>query len=190
MTTPTVFLPSIGRTSHDTMTCGLSQQPTEIGASISSAAASPAKTSVTPEPSEGLPASEAGYGQSSPGSLASFDHGSSLWKTSQRCLFEGWETFSETWPRSGTMRNGTVFRLPQLVPLNSATGCGLLPTLVAGDSRGSRNGTAKGRSLSDGMTMTDWLWVNVGRGTLDPGSAEQMMGFPEGWTDLDASATP
>ena len=183
---PAVFSPSIGLMCHDMTTCVRSQQPSEIGRSISSAAASHARTSVTPEPSEVWQDPAAGSGQSSPESLASFDRDTSLWKTSQRCLFEGWETFSETWPRSGTMRNGIAFRLPQLVPLSSATGCGLLPTLVAGDSRGGRNGTAKGRSLSDGMTLTDWLWVNVGRGTLDPGSGEQIMGFPEGWTDLDA----
>jgi hypothetical protein len=40
------------------------------------------------------------------------------------------------------------------------------------------------------MTLTDWLWVNVGRGTVSPGSAEQMMGFPIGWTDLGVSETP
>jgi len=157
---------------------------------MSSAAASPARTSAEQARNADSLASGADCGGSSHGSLANYDHDSSLWKTSQRCLFEAWEQFSETWPRSGMTRSGTAYRLPQLVPLSSATGCGLLPTLVAGDSRGSRNGTAKGRSLSDGMTLTDWLWVNVGRGTVSPGSAEQMMGFPIGWTDLDASATP
>jgi hypothetical protein len=34
------------------------------------------------------------------------------------------------------------------------------------------------------MTMTDWLWVNVGRGRLHPESAEWMMLWPQGWTGL------
>jgi hypothetical protein len=39
------------------------------------------------------------------------------------------------------------------------------------------------------MTMTDWLWVNVGRGRLHPESAEWMMLWPPGWTDLKPSGT-
>jgi hypothetical protein len=36
--------------------------------------------------------------------------------------------FSETWPRSGLMRNGIAYQLPPLVPLTDATGPGLWPT--------------------------------------------------------------
>ena len=180
---------STGPTFPSTTTCERSRRKATT-ASISSAEDSHAKTSATPEQNKDSQASAAGCGVSSPGSLASYDPDTSSWRTSQRCFIEGWAQFSETWPRSGLIRSGIAFRLPQLVHLSSATGSGLLPTLVAGDSRGGRNGTAKGRSLSDGMTLTDWLWVNVGLGMLDPGSAEQIMGFPTGWTALDASETP
>jgi hypothetical protein len=37
--------------------------------------------------------------------------------------------------------------------------------------------------------MTDWLWVNVGRGRLHPESAEWMMLWPVGWTDLKPLGT-
>jgi hypothetical protein len=186
---------STGPTCDDTTMCGHSRQHTHththrISESISSAAVFPAKTSATLETKKGCLVTEADCGKNSPASLARYDHATSSWRTSQRCFLGGWEQFSETFPRSGMTRNGIAFQLPQLVHLSSGIGCGLLPTLVAGDSRGGRNGTAKGRSLSDGMTLTDWLWVNVGRGTLDPGSAEQIMGFPAGWTALDASETP
>lgn len=180
---------STGQTCQSTTMCGRSRRKA-TGASTSSAADSPAKTSAMQARKSASQDCEVGCGQSSPGLLARYDRVSSLWKTSQRCLFEALETFSGRWPRSGMTRNGIAYRLPQLVPLSSAIGCGLLPTLVAGDSKGSRNGTATGRSLSDGITLTDWLWLNVEQGTLSPGSAEQMRGFPLGWTALDASETP
>ncbi len=51
------------------------------------------------------------------------------WKTWQHCLLGGWEEFSETWPRSGRMRNGIAYRRAPLVPLTSAIVSGsLLPT--------------------------------------------------------------
>jgi hypothetical protein len=40
-----------------------------------------------------------------------------VWETSQPSLFcEHWEAYSETFPRSGTMRNGRLFELPTWVP--------------------------------------------------------------------------
>jgi hypothetical protein len=37
--------------------------------------------------------------------------------------------------------------------------------------------------------MTDWLWLNVGRGRLHSESAEWLMGYPKGWTELPPSET-
>jgi len=56
-------------------------------------------------------------------SFAYWNQESLSWKTWQRCLLEGWTTFSGRWPRSGLMRNGIVYRLPPLVPRISGTGC-------------------------------------------------------------------
>lgn len=67
--------------------------------------------------------------------FASYDPPSSSWKTSQRSLVEGLETFSETWPRSGMMRGGTAYQLPPLAPLTAATGSGLLPTPEASNAK-------------------------------------------------------
>jgi hypothetical protein len=49
---------------------------------------------------------EADYGKKWRGSLAKWDRDSSSWKTHQLSLFGGLETFSETWPKWGIMRNG------------------------------------------------------------------------------------
>ena len=88
----------------------------------------PARTSALPAKAPDWPANDPASGANTPGSLARYDPATSLWKTSQLCLDGGRETFSETWPRSGTMRSGTAYRLPVLVRLTNATGSGLWPT--------------------------------------------------------------
>ena len=59
--------------------------------------ASRARTSPLQARAQALKASAAAYGRSTPELLASYDHASSSWRTSQRSLVEGWTEFSETW---------------------------------------------------------------------------------------------
>lgn len=101
------------------------------------AEASPARTSASQAKVQALKASAAAYGRSTPELLANYDPATSSWRTSQRCLVEGWTRFSETWPRSGLMRNGIAFQLPPLVRLTGATDCGLWPTPCANDDNKS-----------------------------------------------------
>ena len=186
--TPTVSgsSESTGPTSRSTTT----SEPCPQSTATSCAAGSPAKTSASLEQAPDLPESVQGCGGTWHEPLAWLAPDGLSWRTWQRCLVEGWTVYSQTFPRSGLMLSGIAYQLPMPVYHKPGRASGLLPTLIAGDARGSRNGTAKGRSLASGITMTDWLWVNVGHGLLDPGSAEQMMGFPPGWTDLEASETP
>jgi hypothetical protein len=135
---------------------GLRQQ-----ALMSSAAASPARTSATQARAQALMASAAGYGRSTPDLLASYDRASSSWRTSQLCLEGGLHVFSETWPRSGTMRNGTAFQLPPLVRLTDETGFGSWATPAAADATGSTGG-GQGRSLRTDVRM--WPTPNAGDG--------------------------
>jgi hypothetical protein len=72
-----------------------------------------------------------GSGLSSRGSYASYDPDTRLWKTYQGCLFEEWETFSGTWPSSGTLRNGAVYPLRPWALLISGSGSSLLGTPTA-----------------------------------------------------------
>lgn len=95
---------------------------------MSSAEASPARTSARPERELAFEATAAAYGRSTPDLLASLDPATSSWRTSQRCLVEGWTLFSETWPRSGMTRNGTAYALPTLAPHTYGTGFGSSPT--------------------------------------------------------------
>ena len=63
----------------------------------------------------------AGFGASTHGSFAYFDRASSSWRTCQRCLVEGSDEFSETWPRAGTMRNGIASAHPRRALRTNAT---------------------------------------------------------------------
>jgi C-5 cytosine-specific DNA methylase len=68
--------------------------------------------------------------------FAWFDQEARCWRTWQRCLVEGWEIFSGTWPRSGMTRNGIAFRRQPLVRPTFGTGSGsLLPTPEASNTK-------------------------------------------------------
>ena len=130
--------PSIGPTSHATTTCEVLPLTGSAQMELlpmSSVAASPARTSASLAPEQDLLASVPAYGSSTPELLANYDPASLSWRTSQRCLVEGWTAFSETWPRSGMMQSGIAYRLPPLAPLTDATASGLLPTPEASNTK-------------------------------------------------------
>jgi len=104
--------------------------------SISLQGASPAKTFQSQETKQEYKTERgAGYGQSAPVCLGSFDLNTPFLKTSQTCLMEngelGLSEFSGTFPRSGMMRSGTVYQLPNLARTITEIGSGLLPTPAA-----------------------------------------------------------
>ncbi len=101
-----------------------------------------------------LTASGPACGASSHGSFAFFDPATSSWRTCQHSLFEGCPEFSETWPGSGTMRSGTVFRLPPLVPRISAGGSLSLPTPRANERGQYQRG--RGQKGEERLTLTGY----------------------------------
>lgn len=124
----------------------------ESGLSTPSAADSRAKTSRWLEAVQVCSESEADFGESSPAWLASFDHASRSWRTSGLFEAEDSPQFSQTLPRSGMTRNGTLYLLPPLVRLIYASGCGssqLLPTPTQ-DSATMRTG----RYAQGGMPLS------------------------------------
>ena len=148
----------------------------------------PAKISRSQADVLGLKESAAAYGRNTLELLAKYDQVLSSWKTQQACLVSGWQEFSETWPVSGMMRSGIAYQLPPLALPISATASGLLPTLTARDFK-SDSCSPEFRAKRDAMTMGKTLpWV-LG-GLLNPKFCEWFMGFPEGWTELEASETP
>src|SRR5437588_5264648 len=95
--------------------------------SISSAGASPASPSPSLDDDWGRPTTD-GSGPNLPDAFARYDPVTSSWRMSQVSLFEGWETFSGTWPPAGTMRSGIVSPRPPLVPRTSVIGSSLWRT--------------------------------------------------------------
>jgi hypothetical protein len=175
---------------------------------MSSVAAYPVRTSALPERARALRASAAAYGQSSPELLARYDRATSSWRTSQLCLDGELSVFSETWPRSGLMRNGTAYQLPPLVRLTDATGFGSWPTPTADDADNVTRKSGQYQSLTRTVKMwpTPHSSMSTGVGTqgrdggqnlqtaiggsLNPTWVEWLMGFPLGWTDLGRWAMP
>jgi len=111
--------------------------------------------------------------------LASYDHSTSSWKTSQHCYIEDLAEFSGIWPRSGTMRNGIAYRLPQLAPLTGEIASGLLPTPTT-----QANQLAPSMQKHAGCRLLSKMAGGVG-GMVSPMMYEWQMGFPMGWTELD-----
>src|SRR3990172_688208 len=81
------------------------------------------------------------YGKNSVELLAKYDPDTQSWRTCQLSLVEtegdGLAEFSETWPRSGMMRNGIAYQLPPLVPLTVEIEFGSLPTPTSRDHKGA-----------------------------------------------------
>ena len=139
----------------------------------------------------------------------------SCWKTLQLSLIEDLTSFSETFPRAGMMHNGIVYRLQPSAPLTAEIGSGLWSTPTANDSKNSTfPPSQKNRGSIIGQLMRRWptplavngethkndcsrfscldVAVRDGKiaqeagGQLNPQWVEWLMGYPEGWTDLEA----
>lgn len=101
---------------------------------ISSLRDSRANLGVSPENGRGQQ-TRGGSGQKLKGSFAKWDRRSSFWKTLSVSAGAGSPEFSETWPLSGSMRNGTCFLLPKSERTTFGGGSFFWPTPVASDCK-------------------------------------------------------
>ena len=158
--------------------------------SMSLQAASPAKTSQSRDPSEALKASAADYGQSAPVLLGSFDPDTPSLRTSQTCLMEngelGLSEFFGTFPRSGMMRSGTVYQLPNLARTITEIGSGLWPTPKASDYKSVTSNIEYHKRRSSMELPCQVATVENDTSPMNPEWVEWLMGFPIGHTDLNA----
>jgi hypothetical protein len=130
--------PSIGPPSIDGATSEHGHNQPQ-NTSIASSVVFHAKTSPTPDTAKDWQVNDLDCGMSSQESFAKWDQDTLSWRTYQLSLLGGLIQFSGRWPRSGTMRNGIVFRHQPLVPRISAIESGSWVTPAASD--GTRGGT-------------------------------------------------
>ena len=184
------------------------------------AGGSPAKTFRPLEWGEDWGQSDPASGPSSCALLARYDPASRSWKTCQPLLpvhemrpEDGLVVFSETWPRSGMMRSGIAFRLPTLARAIRGTGYGLWQSpLTAYDGRSEtaflaakaradakrKAGLYKKGCGSPGMVDLRRAVLRSERALreipsdadLNPRWVEQLIGFPDGWLNIEPSETP
>jgi hypothetical protein len=173
------------RRSRSGMTCGPLTE--DLGEALLTAflAASRARTSASRVRAPDLTAIGRGFGASLPAWFAKWNQQLCEWRTPQCSLLEGSELFSETWPRSGLMLDGTCYPQPSLGRINCASASGLLPTLCARDYRYP----GKSRMERTGGKQGEVLPQIVG-GPLNPDWCEWFMGFPIGWTASEVLETP
>jgi hypothetical protein len=111
-----------------------------------------AKTSASQDQETDSTESAAASGVKWRGSFARYDRASSTWKTLQCSFLEDSIEYSETWPRSGAMRNGECYLRPMLAPRTYEKDSGFLPTPVAVDT-----GSLFNRSASAGAALRPTL---------------------------------
>jgi hypothetical protein len=185
---------NIGRTFLDTAMCA-SAALTTYQQSMSSRAASRASHTVQPG-SVAAQQMTATSGLNTADSFALLGPDGSWLKTYQgysQMTLDGFsEMFLETWPRSGTMRNGIAYRRAPLVRRMQENEYSLLPTPQARDGKGFYVITARQaeRRIADGrqLHLVHVLTLLLGwhdRAWMNPRFTEMVMGFPSGWTDLE-----
>ena len=171
----------------------------------SSAGDSRAPTCRMPDSGLGFKVNIPAFGSNMREWFASYSQGS--WWSRTLSLFSpgGLTRYSGRWPTSGTMQRGSAYELPTLVRPTEGNECSLWPTATAGDANSSGAAgysTASGRH--SGTTLTDAAVrkkryptptssdARRGRfrdatvGKLNPAWVDALMGFPDGWTEVEA----
>lgn len=118
----------------------------------------------------------------------------SSWKTSQTSLLEsadaGLLPSSVTWPRSGMMCSGTVYRLPPLAPFIGEIGYGLLPTPLKSDGISMKRFSIRSQVKSQIAGHQERIWPSllvISKFDLKRycKTIESLMGYPPRWTRLE-----
>ena len=206
---PAASSPSTGPMSPVTTISEPSRQNDLFGTvspSMSSAAASPAKTYQAQDRGPELLAKGLGYGERCLDLCATFDQSTQSLKMLQGCFLEkmgdGLTGFSQTWPRQGSIWNGNVYRHPQSALRTSEIEYTVLPTPTKMDGYAySLKQTLRSKETWETISGLTGLVVARVLGLtgkqkqkkkylVNPLLLEKMMGFPVGWTEIQVSGMP
>lgn len=170
----------------------------QMGLMISSALqpAGRAKISATPASEKASGETEVLYSEKSLDWLATFDPATSSWKTCQLCLpgitEGGLEVYSQPLPPSGTMRNGTLYRLAPLRDVylperhTAALESGLWPTPTSRDYKD----TGDCENVEENCLLGRAVQPSKEKGSLSPTWTAWLMGLPLDWLDLNGWKNP
>jgi len=151
----------------------------------------PVKTSAQQEKAEASKENEAVFGKKVPASSAKYNQGSRSWKTALCSQDEDSGLFSETWPKWGTMRNGVCWEAPTSVLGINANEYGFsVPTIGKNEYKGSSQKRFRGSPEYRGAKMSEGLRISATDPIyIHPNFAEQAMGWPITWTELQLLET-
>ena len=179
--------------------------------STSSTVVFPARTLASPAAEQAWQESEAGYFSRSQGSLARFDLALSSWRTWQRSLMETWEPLPKRLPDCGMSFDGELYPLSMwerrilenagfLWPTPCLPGNGgtngkskmkrlMAPTPNATAFNGGRLTGRKGKKNPERNNFQDFCSLRLKMRYPLPEFTEQIMGYPLGWTRIEAWAS-
>ena len=100
------------------------------------------------------------------------------------------EEYSGIFPTWGLMLDGVAFELPMSERFTPENGLRLLPTMGASEWKGATKKRYIGSKWYHGSKCAEGLRTSENDPQyLNPNFAEVFMGFPMGWTELNASET-
>lgn len=130
-------------------------------------------------------------GENLQGSFARLDQSGCWEKTlqgySQASMDGSLDEFSGTWTRWGIVLDGQAYEHPGPEPFIDESGYSLLPTPSACDCKGTSKNRFNGSSIAHYNRTAERLRIGLDCPTYtNPNYGEVLMGFPVGWTDLNA----
>ena len=176
--------------------------------SMSSVVAFHVRTLAQQEKAQELTEREAECGEKWRASFTKYSPDTHSWKTHQCSLLEDLESFSETWPQWGLMRDGECWEQRTLEQTIRGTGFGLSPngvdTFHTPTTTGLDGGSNSRKALKKRMENWPTPKASTGGGnaggangrriakengtwiphSVNPNLCEWLMGWPLGWTDL------